>query len=127
MALYGHELDAETNPWEAGLAWTVKMDGGDFIGRAALEAGKAAGPRKRLVGFEIRGRGIAREGSEIFAAGAGIGRVTSGTFSPTLERALGMAYVAPEWAAPGTEFEIEVRGRRLPAEVVKLPFYRRPN
>lgn len=127
MALYGHELDAETTAWEAGLAWTVKMDSGDFIGRAALEAAKVAGPSKKLVGFEIRGRGIAREGSEIFAAGAVIGRVTSGTFSPTLERALGMAYVAPEWAALGTEFEVEVRGRRLPAEVVRLPFYRRPS
>lgn len=127
MALYGHELDDQTTPWEAALAWTVKMDSGEFIGRSALEAAKAAGPSKRLVGFEVRGRGIAREGSEIYAGEETVGRVTSGTFSPTLERALGMAYVGPEWAALDTEFEIDVRGRRLPAQVVKLPFYRRPS
>jgi len=125
MALYGHELDNETNPWEAGLAWTVKMDSGDFIGRAALEAAKAAGAGKKLVGFEVRGRGIAREGCEIFVADSAVGRVTSGTYSPTLERALGMAYVSPERAALDTEFEIDVRGRRLAAQVVKLPFYKR--
>jgi glycine cleavage system T protein (aminomethyltransferase) len=126
MALYGHELDLETTPWEAGLAWTVKLNCGDFIGREALVAAMAAGPRKKLVGFEVRGRGIAREGCEAWGAGGSIGRVTSGTFSPTLERALGMAYLAPEWCEVGREFEIDVRGRRLPAQVVKLPFYRRP-
>jgi aminomethyltransferase len=126
MALYGHELDDETNAWEAGLAWTVKMDAGDFIGREALLAARASGPAKKLVGFEIRGRGIAREGGVAFGDGAEIGRVTSGTFSPTLERALGMAYLVPSWAETGRPFEIDVRGRRLPAEVVKLPFYRRP-
>ncbi len=126
MALYGHELDDETNAWEAGLAWTVKMDAGDFVGREALLAARAGGPAKKLVGFEVRGRGIAREGGVAFGDGAEIGRVTSGTFSPTLERALGMAYLDPSWAEIGREFEIDVRGRRLPAEVVKLPFYRRP-
>jgi aminomethyltransferase len=127
MALYGHELDRETTPWDARLDWTVKLDCGDFIGREALVAAKAAGARKKLVGFEVRGRGIAREGCTAFGPDGAIGRVTSGTFSPTLERALGMAYLAPEWSEIGREFEIDVRGRRLPAEVVRLPFYRRPS
>jgi glycine cleavage system T protein (aminomethyltransferase) len=125
MALYGHELDRDTTPWEAGLAWTVKMDAGDFVGRDALAAARAAGPTKKLVGFEVRGRGIAREGCVAYDGDAVIGRVTSGTFGPTLERALGMAYVKPERAALGGAFTIDVRGRRLEAEVVKLPFYKR--
>jgi aminomethyltransferase len=125
MALYGHELDRDTTPWEAGLGWTVKLDKGDFIGRQALVAAKEAGPRKKLVGFEARGRGIAREGHAVHAGGEAVGRVTSGTWSPTFEKALGMAYVAPGQAAVGTELEVDVRGRRLPVEVVATPFYRR--
>jgi aminomethyltransferase len=125
MALYGHELDRDTTPWEAGLDWTVKPDKGDFVGRAALIAARDAGPRKRLVGFEARGRGIAREGHAVLADGEPVGRVTSGTWSPTFEKALGMAYVAPEHAEVGTALEVDVRGRRLPVEVVAMPFYRR--
>ena len=125
MALYGHELDDETNAWEAGLGWTVKMEAGDFVGREALLAAREAPPRKKLAGFEVRERGIAREGCAAFGDGGRIGRVTSGTFSPTLERALGMAYLEPSWAEPGRRFEIDVRGRRLAAKVVALPFYRR--
>jgi aminomethyltransferase len=126
MALYGHEIDAGTTPWEASLGWTVKPDKGDFIGRAALLAQKAAGVERRLVGFEVRGRGIAREGHAVLHDGREVGRVTSGTWSPTLEKALGMAYVPVELAVAGTAVELDVRGRRLPAEVVKLPFYKRP-
>jgi aminomethyltransferase len=125
MALYGHEIDAGTTPWEADLGWTVKPDKGDFIGRRALLAQKAAGVERRLVGFEVRGRGIAREGHPVLHDGREVGRVTSGTWSPTFEKALGMARVPAALAAPGTAVEIEVRGRRLPAEVVKLPFYQR--
>jgi aminomethyltransferase len=125
MALYGHELDRETNAWEAGLGWTVKLDSGDFVGRGALLAARAAGPAKKLVGFEMRSRGIARDGCLAYDGETEIGRVTSGTFSPTLERALGMAYLTPERAAVGTPFSIDVRGRRLDAEVVALPFYKR--
>jgi aminomethyltransferase len=125
MALYGHELDDATTAWEAGLGWTVKMACGDFIGREALAAARESGPSKKLAGFEVRGRGIAREGCVAFGAGGEIGKVTSGTFSPTLERALGMAYLAPDWAEVECAFEIDVRGRRLPAKVVKLPFYKR--
>ena len=125
MALYGHEIDAGTTPWEADLGWTVKPDKGDFIGRGALLAQKAAGVERRLVGFEVRGRGIAREGHPVLHDGREVGRVTSGTWSPTFEKALGMALVPAVLAEPGTAVEIEVRGRRLPAEVVKLPFYQR--
>jgi aminomethyltransferase len=126
MALHGHELDDATNPWEAKLEWTVKMDSGDFIGRQALVEAKAGRRAKGLAGFEIRGRGIAREGCVVVGEGTEIGRVTSGTFSPTLGRAVGMAYLRPDWAQVGREIEIDVRGRRLAAEVVELPFYKRP-
>ncbi|MGH9380790.1 MAG: glycine cleavage system aminomethyltransferase GcvT [Thermoanaerobaculia bacterium] len=125
MALYGHELDAETTPWEAGLDWVVKLDAGDFIGKQALIEQKEAGVPRRLVGFEIEGRGIAREGHPMLFAGEPVGRVTSGSFSPTFEKALGMAYVASRVADPDAQVEIEVRGRRLPARLVELPIYRR--
>jgi len=127
MALYGHELDDRTTPWEAGLAWTIKMDSGEFVGRSALAAARKEGLSRKLIGFEVRGRGIARDGCEAWSDGERIGQVTSGTFSPTLERALGMAYLDVAWAELGRRFEVEVRGRRLAAEVVKLPFYRRPS
>jgi aminomethyltransferase len=126
MALYGHELDEETTPWEAGLNWVVKMGKGDFIGREALERQQEEGVPRRLVGFEVTSRGIAREGHAILANGQEAGMVSSGTFSPTFEKALGMAYVASEASAPGTELQIEVRKRLLDARVVEMPFYRRP-
>jgi aminomethyltransferase len=126
MALYGHEIDRETTPWEANLGWTIKMDKGDFVGRSALAAQKEAGVERRLVGFEVEGRGIAREGHPVVHQGREVGRVTSGTWSPTFEKALGMAYVPLALAEPGTAIELEVRGRRLPAKVVKPPFYKRP-
>jgi aminomethyltransferase len=127
MALYGHEIDATTTPFEAALEWTVKLDKGEFMGRSALLAQRnSGGPHRRLVGFEIGGRGIAREGAAVWVGGEPVGKVTSGTWSPTFEKALGLAYVPLEMATPGTELEIEVRGKRLPAVVVTLPFYRRP-
>ncbi|HEX2253422.1 MAG TPA: glycine cleavage system aminomethyltransferase GcvT [Thermoanaerobaculia bacterium] len=125
MALYGHELDRTTTPWEADLAWAVKPDKGDFLGRAALLRQREQGIDRRLVGFEVEGRGIAREGHPVLAGGETVGKVTSGTWSPTFEKALGMAYVPVALAEPGTALEIEVRGRRLPARVVPLPFYKR--
>lgn len=125
MALYGHELDAETTPWEAGLDWVVKLDTGDFIGRRALLEQQETGVARRLLGFEVERRGIAREGHSVLVDGEPAGRVTSGTFSPTFEKALGMAYVPADIAEPGRQVEIEVRGRRLPARLVALPFYRR--
>jgi len=126
MALYGHEIDRTTTPWEAGLDWIVKLDKGEFTGREALVAARAAGPRRRLVGFEVEGRGIARQGHEIRTEGRPVGAVTSGTFSPTFERALGMAYVESLFAEPGRELRIDVRGRELAARVAPLPFYKRP-
>jgi aminomethyltransferase len=125
MALYGHELDDTTTPWEAGLDWVVKLDKGDFLGREALVAQRAAGSGRRLVGFEVEGRGIARQGHAVVEGGRPIGAVTSGTFSPTLERALGMAYVPIERSAVGTALTLDVRGKELPARVVPMPFYRR--
>jgi aminomethyltransferase len=125
MALYGHEIDRLTTPWEAGLDWIVKLDKGDFLGRQALVAARAQGAPRRLVGFEVEGRGIARDGHRIFAGGVDIGKVTSGTFSPTFERALGMAMVDAAHAAPGSAIEIDVRGRRVAARLVPLPFYKR--
>jgi aminomethyltransferase len=127
MALYGHEIDETTTPYEAGLGWVVKLDKGDFLGREALAAQKAAGVPRKLVGFEVRGRGIARQGHGVLSDGSGstVGAVTSGTWSPTFEKALGMAYVPPGMAAPGTPLTLDVRGKPVPAAVVELPFYRR--
>ena len=125
MALYGHEIDDTTTPWEAGLDWTVKMAKGDFIGREALAASPPERVERRLVGFEISGRGIARQGHGVVAGGEEVGRVTSGTFSPTLEKALGLAYVPTELAQPGQALTLSVRNRELEAIVVETPFYRR--
>ena len=126
MALYGHEIDDTTTPWEAGLQWTVKLDSGPFHGREALVTQKAAGVDRKLVGFEILDRGIARQGHSVWMDDREVGAVTSGTFCPTLEKAVGMAYVPSGMSDSGRELEIEVRKRRLRGKVVDLPFYRRP-
>jgi aminomethyltransferase len=126
MALYGHEIDETTTPFEAGLGWVVKLEKGDFLGRGALAAQKAQGIPRKLVGFEVQGRGIARQGHGVVSDGGTVGAVTSGTWSPTFEKALGMAYVPPALAAPGTALTIDVRGKALPAAVVEIPFYKRP-
>jgi aminomethyltransferase len=125
MALYGHELDEQTTPWEAGLDWVVKLDKGDFLGRDALVRQKQQGVPRRLVGFEVTGRGIARDGHEVRMGGRRVGAVTSGTWSPTFERALGMAYVEAGCEAPGSEVDIDVRGRSVAARLATIPFYRR--
>ena len=130
MALYGNELDRHTRPAEAGLARVVKLDkAGDFVGRAALQAAADVGPRKALVGLELRGRGIARHGYPVHLPGheGACGVVTSGTLSPTLGTAIAMAYVPVDQAAPGTMLDVGVRATRVPAEVVPLPFYKRPS
>jgi aminomethyltransferase len=126
MALYGHELDERTTPWEAGLDWVVKLDKGDFVGRDALVRQRAEGVARRLVGFDVTGRGIARQGHPVVQGGRRVGEVSSGTWSPTFERALGMAFVEGALSAPGTEFEIAVRERPVAARVAPIPFYRRP-
>jgi aminomethyltransferase len=126
MPLYGNELDRSTNPFEAGLGRVVKLDKAeDFVGRAALEKVAADGPARRLVGLVMQGRGIARHGYPVHGPGGSPGVVTSGTHSPTLGKAIAMAYVAPADAEPGTIVEAEIREQRVPAEVVALPFYRR--
>ncbi|MBA3307376.1 MAG: glycine cleavage system aminomethyltransferase GcvT [Chloroflexi bacterium] len=128
MPLYGNELGLDTTPMEAGLDRLVKFDKrGDFVGRAALEAAREAGPRKRLVGLLLRGRGIARHGYPVYRPGedSSVGEVTSGTLSPTLGEAIAMAYVPLSAATPGTMLEVGVRASRVPAEVVPLPFYKR--
>ncbi|MEA2603339.1 MAG: aminomethyltransferase [Acidobacteriota bacterium] len=126
MALYGHEIDETTTPFEAGLGWVVKLDKGDFLGRDALLAQREQEPARKLVGFEVDGRGIARQGHGVVSDGARVGSVTSGTWSPTFEKALGLAYVPAELAAPGSRLELDVRGKAVPAAVVEVPFYRRP-
>jgi aminomethyltransferase len=125
MALYGHELDRTTTPWEAGLDWVVKLDKGAFVGREALARQRERGRPRALIGFEVLERGIARHGHGVVVEGRECGRVTSGTWSPTLDRAIGMAYLPTEHAAVGREIAVDVRGRRLAARVVQLPFYRR--
>ncbi len=126
MPLYGNELDRETNPFEAGLGRVVKLGKpGDFVGREALTRIAAAGPAKRLVGLTITGRGIARHGYPVLAGERRTGVVTSGTHSPTLGKAIAMAYVAPGDAEPGTILAVEVREQPVSAEVVPLPFYKR--
>ena len=127
MPLYGNELDAETNPYDAGLGRVVKLDKpGAFAGREALERIAREGPARRLVGLVIRGRGIARQGHGVFAGDRRTGSVTSGTHSPTIGSPIAMAYVAPTDGEPGTILDVEIRGQRVAAEVVALPFYRRP-
>ncbi|MEM9598096.1 MAG: glycine cleavage system aminomethyltransferase GcvT [Acidobacteriota bacterium] len=127
MALYGHEIDDTTTPYHAGLGWVVKLKKKvDFIGRGVLAQQKADGLDRSLIGFEVQGRGIARQGHRILGAdGEGLGEVCSGTWSPTLEKAIGTAYVPTELASEGTVLTIEVRKRRLEGVVVPLPFYRR--
>jgi aminomethyltransferase len=127
MPLYGNELDRTTNPYEANLGRVVKLDKpGDFVGRAALEKVAREGVARRLVGLVMRGRGIARHGYPVFRGDRPTGIVTSGTQSPSLGEAIAMAYVATSDAEPGTMVDVEIRGQRVPAEVVALPFYQRP-
>ena len=125
MALYGHEIDRTTTPYEAGLGWVVKLRKGDFLGRDVLVDQKRNGTERQLIGFEIQGRGIARQDHLVFHRQEEVGRVMSGCWSPTFEHAIGTAYVPRRLSAPGTEIEIAVRKRRLRGTVVPLPFYRR--
>jgi aminomethyltransferase len=125
MPLYGHELTEEIDPLQAGLGWAVKLDKGDFIGRSALLGRKEDASRPVRVGLELEGRRAAREGAHVLHGGQPVGKVTSGTCTPTVNKAIGMAYVAPERAAAGTALEVEVGKATAPARVVPLPFYRR--
>ena len=126
--LYGNDIDETTNPYEAGLGWVVKLKkSGDFAGRAALEAVKAAGPERKLVALDVTGRGIARPGYPVLdPQGTPVGKVTSGTQGPTVGRPIALAYVPAALAAEGTELAVEIRGRPVPARVGRKPFLRRP-
>jgi aminomethyltransferase len=125
MPLYGQELSEEINPFQAGLAYACYLVGYDFPGRKALKVLEGQPLDKTRVGLELAGQRVARQGCDILADGRIIGRVTSGSYSPTLKRPIAMGYVAPELARPGTPLQIDVRGHCEPARVVKLPFYRR--
>ncbi len=125
MALYGHEISDTTTLFEANLGWICKLDKGDFIGRQALVRQKEEGLRRRLVGFEVKERGIARDDQEVVINGARAGHVTSGSPAPYLKKNIGLAYVPIEFANEGRQIQIDVRGRLVAAQIVKTPFYKR--
>jgi len=125
MALYGHELDASITPYEAGLGWIVKLDKGDFVGREALVAQKQRGVARRLAGFEMRCRSIAREGYVVRLDGLPAGFVTSGSPAPFLKKNIGLCYLPAGKAAAGQSIEIDIRNQPAPAELVPTPFYSR--
>jgi len=127
MPLYGNELDRETNPYEANLGRVVKLDKGEFMGRAALATLQQEGPRRKLVGLVMRDNAIARHGYPVLIDGREAGSVTSGTASPTLGQKIAMAYVPTAAAEVGAGVEVVVRDRPCAAEQVKLPFYKRPH
>jgi aminomethyltransferase len=137
LLLYGNDIDEACNPFETGFAWVVKFDkrdGTDFIGKASLQKIQAQGVKRRLVGFEMRGRGIARATYPLLApaegeasTGAGIGHCTSGSPSPTLGTSIGLGYVPVDFSKPGQKINVDCRGKLIAAEVVKTPFYRRPS
>ena len=124
MALYGNDIDDTVTPLEANLQWIVKMKKGDFIGKSALEKQKAAGIPQKLVGFTIADRSFPRHGYKVFVNDLAHGEVRSGTMSPSCNMAIGTAYVPTAHAKPGNTFEVEIRGNRLLATIVELPFYK---
>jgi len=127
MCLYGNDMDETTSLVEAGLGWIVSTDEakGDYPGRAVLAEQKKTGPPRKLVGFEMVGRGIARHGYPAIAADGTVGAVTSGTYAPYLQKNIGLVYLPAARCAVGTEFDVEIRGRRVPARVIPTPFYKR--
>ena len=128
MMLYGNDMDETTTLLEAGLGWIVSLDDvkGDFEGRAVLAGQKANGVPRKLVGFEMVERGIARHGYPVLLDGAPVGAVSSGTFAPFLQKSIGLCYLPAARAAVGSELHVDIRGRRVGARVVSTPFYKRP-
>jgi len=124
--LYGNDITEATTPLEARLGWVTKLNKGDFIGRDALVKQKEDGVQRFLTGFELQGRGIARHGYPVWVDGEAFGEVTSGAMTPSLGKAIGLCYLPRGRARPGTEFEVEIRGKRVPAIATKTPFYTRP-
>lgn len=125
MPLYGHDMNDDTSPFEAGIGWAVDLTKKSFVGREPLAAQNKEGMKRRLVGFEMIDRGIPRQDCVIRKAGREIGRVTSGSFAPTLQKNIGLGYVPAGDGEPGREIEIVIRGNALKARIVKLPFYKR--
>ncbi|AGC44814.1 glycine cleavage system aminomethyltransferase T [Myxococcus stipitatus DSM 14675] len=125
-ALYGNDIDDTHTALEAGLGWIVKLDKAAFIGKDALVAQKAAGVKRKLVGLELTGAGIPRHGYPILKEGVRVGEVTSGTMGPSVKKPIGIGYVPTELAAEGSTFDVEIRGRAVPAVVVKTPFLKKP-
>jgi len=125
MSLYGHEIDETTTLLEANLGWICKLDKGDFIGRESLARQKADGVKRKLVGFEVTDRGIARDDQEVVIDEKRVGKVTSGSPAPFLKKNIGLAYVPVEHANAGQQIKIDVRGKLVGAQIVKTPFYKR--
>lgn len=125
MPLYGHELSEDIDPLQAGLAWAVKFDKGDFIGKDALLKRQQDRSLRQRIGVELDGKRIPREGCKILVDGKEVGVVSSGTFSPTLQKPIAMAYVDAAQIKPGTALSVDIRGKPEPARVVPLPFYKR--
>ena len=125
MPLYGHELSESIDPISAGLAWAVDLNK-DFVGAETLRKIAAEGPKRKLVGLELEGKRIARQGTPVIADGQPVGEVTSGTLSPTLQKSIAMAYLHAARAIEGTTLAVDLKGTTIPAKVVKLPFYKRP-
>jgi aminomethyltransferase len=125
MALYGNDIDDTTTVLEADLGWIVKLEKGDFIGREILLRQSEEGISRKLIGFEMTARAIARHGHALYKEGAEVGRVTSGSRAPFLEKNIGLAYLPLSLSEPGTSFEVDIRGKMQPAQVVPTPFYKR--
>ncbi len=128
FCLYGHELTEEITPLEAGLGWSVKLDKGvDFIGREALARQKQEGLKRKRIGIVMSDRSVPRAGYTLLADGQPVGELTSGTLGPSLNKTIGMGYVPLDKAKPGTALDVDIRGKRVGASVVSLPFYKRPS
>jgi aminomethyltransferase len=127
LMLHGNDMTVENNPYEAGLSWTLQNDKPGYIAGAALRQIAETGTERVIAGIRMTGRAIPRHGMALFEGESIVGVITSGTHSPTLDADIGMGYVARRLAIPGTELEIDVRGRRVGAQVVELPFYKRAN
>jgi glycine cleavage system T protein (aminomethyltransferase) len=125
MALYGNDIDDTTTLLEANLGWICKLDKGDFVGREALAQQKQEGVKRKLIGFEVTERGIARDHQDVIINGERVGQVTSGSPAPFLKKNIGLAYIPVEFANMGQEIQIDVRGKLVGAQIVKTPFYKR--
>ena len=126
FCLYGNDIDQTTNPLEAGLGWITKLEKGDFVGKSVLVKVRQEGPKRKLAGFTLPERALARHGYGISTNGSNVGHVTSGTFSPSLQKGVGMGYLKAELAKPGQNVNINIRGKEVPATIAKVPFYQRP-